>query len=212
MGSEDTVMASKCLEICQVLVSQGQNFAFSLTIGSSFSFAMDTRKDPVILETREKNILQDKTMRKKLSPSQMRRNAKRKEQYLKRKFGYSKSDEQEQEVKTFKCDQCQNTFTTETDMKNHMDIHIEKEPVEMIEQLDGNIEIKQTEGNERKVVKTPEEWKTESDFTRKYVLSSIVDKFNYDMVCHKCHKKFFKKQEFKKHMQDEHNNEIFIDM
>ena len=89
----------------------------------------------------------------------MRRNAKRKEQFLKRKFGYSKSDEQEQEVKTFKCDQCQNTFTTETDMKNNMDIHIEKEPVEMIEQLDGNIEIKQTEGNERKVVKTPEEWK-----------------------------------------------------
>ena len=142
MRSEDTVMASKCLEICQVLVSQGQNFAFSLTIGSSFSFAMDTRKDPIILETREKNILQDKTMRKKLSPSQMRRNANRKEQFLKRKFGYSNSDEQEQEVKTFKCDQCQNTFTTETDMKNHMDIHIEKERVEMIEQLDENIEIK----------------------------------------------------------------------
>ena len=32
------------------------------------------------------------------------------------------------------------------------------------------------------------------------------------MVCHKCHKKFFKKQEFKKLMQDEHNSEIFIDM
>ena len=123
---------------------------------------------------------------------------------------YCKSDKQQ--VQTFNCDQCQNTFITEADMKKHVEIHMEEEQVEIIEQLDGNIEIKQSEGNENKVVLTPEERKKESDFTRKYVLSSIVDKFNYKMVCHKCHRKFLKKPEFKKHMQDEHNNEIFIDM
>ena len=103
-------------------------------------------------------------MRKKLSPSQIRRNVKRKEDFLKRKFGYCKSDKQE--VQIFKCDQFQNTFTTETDMKKHMEIHMEKEPVEIIEQLDENIQIKQTEGNENKVVITPEQWRKESDFTK----------------------------------------------
>ena len=118
----------------------------------------------------------------------MRRNAKRNNQFFKRKLGYSKSDE-EQEVKTFKCDQCQYIFTTKTDMKNHLEIHIEKEPADIIEQLGGNSEIKHAGGNEMKVVKIPEEWKKVSDFTRKNVLSLVVDKFNYDMVCHKCHKK-----------------------
>ena len=40
-----------------------------------------------------------------------------------------------------------------------MEIHIKKEPVDIIEPLNRNIEIKQIEGNERKLVKTPKEWK-----------------------------------------------------
>ena len=60
--------------------------------------------------------------------------------------------------------------------------------------------------------KTKEERQKYYDFIRKYILSSVVDKFNCEMICHKCHKKFLKKQEFKTHMQDEHNVGIFIDM
>ena len=70
-------------------------------------------------------------MRKKQSLSQMRRNVKRMEDFMKRNLGYFKS--YKQEVQTFKCDQCQNNFTTETDMKKHMEIHMEKEPVEILE-------------------------------------------------------------------------------
>ena len=96
VGSNDNVMANKCLEICQVLVNQGQKFSFSLTIGSNFFFAMDTRMDLATLEARRKNNLQVGTIRKKLSPSQVTRNVKRKEDFLKRKPRYSQKDEPEQ--------------------------------------------------------------------------------------------------------------------
>ena len=61
--------------------------------------------------------------------------------------------------------------------------------------------------------KTKEEEQNYSDnFIRNFVLASVVDKFNFEMVCHKCHKKFSKKPEFKTHMKDEHNIGIFIDL
>ena len=51
--------------------------------------------------------------------------------------------------------------------------------------------VKVNEVNEK--FKTEEERKEYSDFIRKYVLTSVVDKFNFEMICHKCHKKFSKK-------------------
>ena len=45
--------------------------------------------------------------------------------------------------------------------------------------------------------KTEEERQKYSDFIRKYVLATVVDKFKYEMACRKCHKKFLKKPEFK---------------
>ena len=57
---------------------------------------------------------------------------------------------------------------------------------------------------ERKVLKTPEEHKKNIRLQQKYS--------QFYMVCHTCHKKFFKKLVLKKHMQDEQNNKIFIDM
>ena len=60
----------------------------------------------------------------------------------------------------FKCDQCQNKFTTETCMKIHMEtMHMEKEPIESIEQLDGHVEIKKTEDKESDIVRTAEQRK-----------------------------------------------------
>ena len=70
--------------------------------------------------------------------------------------------------------------------------------------------VKVNENNEK--FKTEEERKEYSDFIQKYVLTSVVDKFNFEMICQKCHKKFLKEPDFKTHMQDEHNIEIFIDM
>ena len=43
--------------------------------------------------------------------------------------------------------------------------------------------------NKSEKFKTEEDRKKYSDLIRKYVLTLIVDKFNYEMVGHKCHKK-----------------------
>ena len=39
----DSSLATKCLAFCQALSSQGKAFQFSLNIGSTFSFTLDTR-------------------------------------------------------------------------------------------------------------------------------------------------------------------------
>ena len=85
-------MATKCLDIFQVLVSQGQNYSFSLTIGSKFPFETNIKMGSATLEARRKN----------LSPSQVRRNVKRKEDFLKKKSRFSQKDEHEQENLSFK--------------------------------------------------------------------------------------------------------------
>ena len=69
-------MAYKCLDICQALVAKGQPFTFSLSVGSTLTFSLDTRgEEPASIPV----------ARKKVSPSTMRRNAKRKEVFLQRK-------------------------------------------------------------------------------------------------------------------------------
>ena len=37
----DSSLASKCLDLCQMLASQGQSFTFSVTIGSTFNFSVE---------------------------------------------------------------------------------------------------------------------------------------------------------------------------
>ena len=61
-------LASKCMEFCQALASQGQTFHFSLNMGPTFSFSLDTRGKAV-----------NGPVKKKESPSAQRRNARRKE-------------------------------------------------------------------------------------------------------------------------------------
>ena len=73
----DYTLATKCLEICQALTSQGKTFSFTLThTGSSFTFTLDTKEKEASMKT---------MARKKTSPSTQRRNAKRKEEFLKKK-------------------------------------------------------------------------------------------------------------------------------
>ena len=71
----ESSLAAKCLDFCQALIRQGKNFNFNLNLGSTFTFALDTRGKSSPPEI----------VRKKLSPSAIRRNSKRKEDYLKRK-------------------------------------------------------------------------------------------------------------------------------
>ena len=42
VGDESSSLASKCLDLCQTLASQGQAFTFSLIIGSTLNFSMST--------------------------------------------------------------------------------------------------------------------------------------------------------------------------
>ena len=86
-------MGNKCLEFCQALASQGQKFSFSLTISSNFMFSLDTKEKNTSLDTREKDSSLDTSMvrtlqhsvKRKLSPSQLKRNMKRKPDFLNKK-------------------------------------------------------------------------------------------------------------------------------
>ena len=85
----DQAMATKCLELCQALVSQGKPFTFSLThTSTSFTFSLDTRGEEKVekkVEQKDISSWRKPLARKKSSPSTLRRNARRKEKFMKRK-------------------------------------------------------------------------------------------------------------------------------
>ena len=78
VSEEDAKLASQCLDLCQTLAGKSLTFSFSLTIGSSFSFSMDTRGKEVLVPHR-----------KKKTPSTLRRDARRREELLKKKLNAS---------------------------------------------------------------------------------------------------------------------------
>ena len=77
MGNESP-LASKCLDLCQMLASQGQAFTFSLTIGSTFNFSFSTG-------SQDTPASPAKAVKNKKSPSTERRDARRRKEFLKRK-------------------------------------------------------------------------------------------------------------------------------
>ena len=172
---ETCLMVNKCLELCQALGNQGHRFSFSLSIGSNFSFSLDTKeknssldtnKDKItsldtkekntflhtkegnaFLDTKDKNISLDtrkvtspkKSEKKKLSPSQVKRNASRKTEFLKRKSDISETVQAEQKNTVFKCNHCDNLFDSENSLDIHMEnVHEANVSFENIEQLDGH--------------------------------------------------------------------------
>ena len=100
--SGDPVLLNQCLEFCQALATKGQNFSISITLGPSFTFSLDTRGETNHVVKKKK---------KKPSPSRLRRNQKRKEDFLKKKLENSSG--------TFKCNQCENVFNSENGLKIH---------------------------------------------------------------------------------------------
>ena len=131
MGENGPALAMKCLELCQTLISQGK--AFKLTMGSNFSFSLDTREEVVSLDSRNTNItntIKETVMKKKLSPSAKRRNQKRKEEFLKKKHQTCSEQPEKPEEKgkdkptkpqmKFNCDLCEFSSSTKHGVSVHM--------------------------------------------------------------------------------------------
>ena len=111
VGDVDTSLASKCMDFCQALASQGQAFNFSLIIGSDFTFTLDTRRKEGSQNTK-----------KKASPSTLRRNAKRREEYLQQRHKPSTvnhTDEVEVTSNVLSCDQCDFKSVSEKGLRQH---------------------------------------------------------------------------------------------
>ena len=107
-------LTTQCLAFCQVLASQGQAFSLAITVGSTFSFSLDNR---------EKTTFNKVTMKKKPSPSTVKRNQKRREEFLTGNYENAESADLEtsrQLIKQFKCDQCEQTVTTKKALKVHI--------------------------------------------------------------------------------------------
>ena len=111
-SGEDSSLATKCMDFCHALASQGKSFKFSITIGSTFTFSLDTREGKDTLPARTKK-----------SPSTLRRNAKRRQEFLIKKsisVPADSSQEPSAENSQFKCDHCDTGFKT----RNGLSIHI----------------------------------------------------------------------------------------
>ena len=81
-ASEDlSPLATKCMEFCQALASQGKTFSFNLTTGPEFSFSLDTRGSGKPTSDMAEQVKK----RKKLSSSDIRRNKRRHQEFLRRK-------------------------------------------------------------------------------------------------------------------------------
>ena len=106
-----STLLMKCLDFCQALSSQGQVFNFSVAIGPDFTFSLDTRSKAA-----------SPVSKKKASPSTLKRNARRREDYLKRKHNPSSVnsiEEVEVASNVLNCDLCDYKAASEKGLKTH---------------------------------------------------------------------------------------------
>ena len=114
MGEDNSNLASQCMAFRQALASKGQIFSFTLKVGSSFAFSLDTRGNGTSSFTK-----------KRKSPSTRRRNARRRAEFLAKKRGPPEKSTPEKvarpvKAKEFKCDQCEKDFKSENGLKIHV--------------------------------------------------------------------------------------------
>ena len=124
--TEEAQLAAKCLDLCQMLAGKNLPFTFSLKVGTNFSFSVDTRGKGGLSASIEK--------KKKPTPSALRRNARRREEFLNKKLAPAAEESQQEvsveeankdhqkvvEEKAFKCEQCGNVFKSENGLKIHI--------------------------------------------------------------------------------------------
>ena len=87
VSENDSSLADKCLAFCQAMNSQGKAFKFSLSISNTFSFSLDSRggAEPV-----------PNSGRKRASPSTLKRNARRRSEFLSKKNATAPVSEENQ--------------------------------------------------------------------------------------------------------------------
>ena len=126
VGEVNTDLASKCMEFCQALASQGQAFNFSLAIGSSFSFSLDSR-------TKAEGTVN----KKRVSPSTLRRNTKRRKEFImKQQLSSNRiTSEKETASKVLKCDQCDYEGASEKGLTQHKRMKHKKPAADIGHQL-----------------------------------------------------------------------------
>ena len=118
-------MASQCLALCQTLASQGQAFTININIHNIFTFSMESKE----------NIPANQGKDKKKSPSTIRRDLLRRQQFLKSKTDQvqtarldvpAASSEPVTTYITFKCDHCDFIGESKSLVDKHMEtIHKE---------------------------------------------------------------------------------------
>ena len=108
----NSTLVSKCMDFCQALASQLQAFNFSLAIGLAFSFSLDTRS----------KVLGLSGTKKKASPSTLRRNAKRREEFNQRKqqSPSARISTEGDASEAPKCDQCDYEAASEKGLRQHV--------------------------------------------------------------------------------------------
>ena len=122
-GEADCSLASKCMDFCQALASQGLPFHFSLNMGPDFTFSLDTRGKAKAVPV----------VKKKVSPSTQRRNARRREEFLlKKRQRLSTVDApvEKATVPQFSCDQCDYTNVSEKGLRQHIRMKHRREQLE----------------------------------------------------------------------------------
>ena len=81
--SEESLV-SQCLEFSKMLADMSMPFSFSLTVGTKFSFSVEARGKEAL-----------PSAKKRKTPSTLRRNAKRREEFLKKKLASTTEKSQE---------------------------------------------------------------------------------------------------------------------
>ena len=149
VNEENAALLSQCLDFCQTLSSKSLTFSFALSIRNSFSFHLDTSGEGAIAPEAKK---------KKKTPSALRRNARRRAEFVKNKIEASTSDALQSEhvsveeavekiEKAFKCDQCENSFKSENGLKIHAGKSHKKvtsltsTPDRLRQQLEGSVSL-----------------------------------------------------------------------
>ena len=129
-GQTNASLMTQCLDFCQALSQQGRGFKLSVTVGSDFTFSLDTK------ETRP---VKDNKTKKRISPSTKRRNAKRRAEFLSKKSAPEAAvatglDTNQKRGDLFQCDQCDSTFKTQNGLKIHKGkAHKEDSPPEKVD-------------------------------------------------------------------------------